>query len=63
VFLDAESALNLIYAKTLQAVNISLTNLTPSDDAFHGVIPGKPETSLENIWLDGLRGQGKLQKR
>jgi hypothetical protein len=37
VFIDAESGINLIYAKTLRAMNISLTNLVASDTSFHGI--------------------------
>jgi hypothetical protein len=56
VFLDVGSAINLIYAKTLRAMNISLTNQIPSDVGFHGVVPGKPEMPLGKILLDLVFG-------
>lgn len=56
VFLDAGSALNLIYAETLRAMNISLNNLMPSDTGFHGIVPGKPKIPLGKIWLDVVFG-------
>jgi hypothetical protein len=37
-------------------MNISLTNLAPSDIGFHGVILGKPEIPLGKIWLDVVFG-------
>jgi hypothetical protein len=39
--MDAAIDINLMYADTLQAMDISLTNLAPSDTSFHGVAPGK----------------------
>jgi hypothetical protein len=54
--LDAGSTINLIYAKTLRATNISLTNLVPSDIGFHGIVPGKPEIPLGKIILDVVFG-------
>jgi hypothetical protein len=56
VFLDAGSAINLIYAKTLRAMNISLTNLVPSEIGFHGIVLGKPEIPLGKIILEVVFG-------
>jgi hypothetical protein len=39
VFMDAGSGINLIYAKTLWAMHISLEFLKPIDCSFHGTIP------------------------
>ena len=39
VFMDAGSGINLIYADTLRAMNISLTNLAPTTTTFHGIVP------------------------
>jgi hypothetical protein len=44
-------------------MNISLTNLTPSDTGFHGVIPGKSEIPLGKIWLDVVFGNRKNFRR
>jgi hypothetical protein len=56
-FLDAGSAINLIYAKTLRAMNISLTNLIPSDAGFHNIVPRKPNVvfgTRENFRRENL---------
>jgi hypothetical protein len=46
----------LIYAKTLRAINIYLTNLIPSDAWFHDIVLGKPEMPLGKIFLDVFSG-------
>jgi hypothetical protein len=56
VFLDDGSAINLIYAKTLRAMNISVTNLVPSKIGFHGIVPGKPGFPLGKIDLEVVFG-------
>jgi hypothetical protein len=40
VFMDAGSGINLIYARTLRAMNISVESLKPTDCSFHGIVPG-----------------------
>jgi hypothetical protein len=40
VFMDAWSGINLIYAKTLRAMHISLEFLKPTYCSFHGIVPG-----------------------
>jgi hypothetical protein len=40
VFMDTGSRINLIYAKTLRAMHISLEFLKPTDCSFHGIVPG-----------------------
>jgi hypothetical protein len=40
VFMDAGSGINIIYARTLRAMCISLENLKPPDCSFHGIVPG-----------------------
>jgi hypothetical protein len=46
VFMDAGSGINLIYAKTLQAMSISLEFLKPTDCSFHGIVPGSANYPL-----------------
>jgi hypothetical protein len=41
VFMDAGSGINLIYARTLKAMSISLECLKPTDCSFHRIVPGK----------------------
>jgi hypothetical protein len=39
VFMDAGSGINLIYAKTLRAMHISVEFMKPTDCSFHGIVP------------------------
>jgi hypothetical protein len=50
--MDAGSSINLIYADTLRKMNISLTNLAPTDTCFYGITPEKPNIPLGKIALD-----------
>jgi hypothetical protein len=52
VFMDAGSGINLIYARTLKAMNISLEWLQPIDCSFHGIVPGSANHTLGKIELD-----------
>jgi hypothetical protein len=52
VFMDAGSGINLIYAKTLRAMCISLESLKPTDCSFHIIVPGGANYPLRKIELD-----------
>jgi hypothetical protein len=52
VFMDAGSGINLIYARTLKAMNISLEWLQPTDCSFHGVVPGSANHPRGKVELD-----------
>jgi hypothetical protein len=52
VFMDAGCGINLIYARTLKAMNISLEWLRPTDCSFHGIVPGSTNHPLGRIELD-----------
>jgi hypothetical protein len=52
VFMDAGSGINLIYARTLKAMNISLEWLQPTDCSFHEIVPGSANHPLGKIELD-----------
>jgi hypothetical protein len=52
VFMDAGSSINLIYAKMLRAICISLENLKPTDFSFHRIVPGAANYPLGKIELD-----------
>jgi hypothetical protein len=52
VFMDAGSGINLIYAKTLRAMRISLEFLKPTDCSFHGIVLGSANYPLGRIALD-----------
>jgi hypothetical protein len=52
VFMDAGSGINLIYARTLRLMCISLESLKPTDYSFHGIVPGGANYPLGRIELD-----------
>jgi hypothetical protein len=49
VFMDAGSGINLIYARTLRAMCISLESLKPTDCSFHGIVLGGANYPLGKI--------------
>jgi hypothetical protein len=52
VFMDVGSGINLIYARTLKAMCISLSILKPTDCSFHRIVPGATNYPLGRIELD-----------
>jgi hypothetical protein len=52
VFMDAGSGINLIYAKTLRAMHISVEFLKQTDCSFHGIVPGSANYPLGRIALN-----------
>jgi hypothetical protein len=52
VFMDIGSGINLIYARTLKAINISLEWLQPIDCSFHEIVLGSANHPLGRIELD-----------
>jgi hypothetical protein len=63
VFMDAGSGINLIYARTLKAMYISLTSLKPTDCSFHGIVPGAANYPLGKIELDVCFGGSSNYRR
>jgi hypothetical protein len=63
VFMDAGSGINLIYAKTLRAMHISLEFLKPTDCSFHGIVPGSANYPLGRIALDVCFGNRQNYRR
>jgi hypothetical protein len=57
--MDAGSGINLIYAKTLWAMRISLEFLKPTDFSFHRIVPGSANYPLGQIALDVCFGNRK----
>jgi hypothetical protein len=51
VFMDAGSGINLICARTLKAMNISLNLLQTTYFSFHGIVPGSANYPLGKIEL------------
>jgi hypothetical protein len=46
VFMDAGSGMNLIYARTLKAINISPEWPQPTDCSFHEIVPRSAKERL-----------------
>jgi hypothetical protein len=63
VFIDAGSGINLIYARTLKAMCISLESLKPTDYSFHGIVPGDANYPLRKIELDICFGNSSNYRR
>jgi hypothetical protein len=63
VFMDAGSGINLIYAKSLRAMRISLEFLKPIDCSFHGIVPGSTNYPLGRIALDVCFGNRKNYRK
>jgi hypothetical protein len=63
IFMDAGSGINLIYAKTLRAMHISLEFLKPTDCSFHGIVPGSANYPLGWIALNVCFGNRQNYRR
>jgi hypothetical protein len=63
VFMDAGSGINLIYAKTLLAMHISLEFLKPTDCSFHGIVLGSANYPLGRIALNVCFGNCQNYRR
>jgi hypothetical protein len=63
VFMDAGSGINLIYARTLKAMCISMSSLKPTDCSFHGIVPGAANYPLGKIELDVCFGSSSNYRR
>jgi hypothetical protein len=50
--MDTGSGINLIYARTLKAMCISLSSLKPTDCSFHGIVLGATNYPPGKIELD-----------
>jgi hypothetical protein len=61
--MDAGSGINLIYAKTLRAMHISLEFLKPIDCSFHGIVPGSANYPLGRIALNVCFGNRQNYRR
>jgi hypothetical protein len=61
--MDAGSGINLIYARTLRAMCISLESLKPTDCSFHGIVPGGANYPLKKIELDVCFGNSNNYRR
>jgi hypothetical protein len=63
IFMDTGSGINLIYAKTLRAMHVSLEFLKPTDCFFHGIVPGSANYPLGWISLNVCFGNRQNYRR
>jgi hypothetical protein len=63
ISMDAGNRINLIYAKTLRAMHISLEFLKPTDCSFHGIVPGSANYPLGRIALNVCFGNQQNYRR
>jgi hypothetical protein len=63
VFMDAGIGINLIYARTLKAMSISLESLKPRDCSFHGIVPASANYPLRKIELGVSFGNSSNYRR
>jgi hypothetical protein len=63
VFMNAGSGINLIYARNLREMSISMENLKPTDCSFHGIVPGSTNHPLGKIELDVCFGDSGNYRR
>jgi hypothetical protein len=63
VFMNARSGINLIYARTLKAMCISLSSLKPTDWSFHRIVSGAANYPLGRIELDVCFGSSGNYRR
>jgi hypothetical protein len=61
--MDAGSGINLIYAKTLRAMHISLEFLKSTDCSFHKIVPGSTNYPLGWIALNVCFGNRQNYRR
>jgi hypothetical protein len=61
--MDAGSGINLIYARTLKAMCISLESLKLTDCYFHGIVPGGANYPLGKIELNVCFGNSSNYHR
>jgi hypothetical protein len=61
--IDNGASLNLIMRKTFIKIDLSLAELTPMHETFHGVIPGQSSTPIGPIDLEVSCGSGDNKHR
>ena len=57
VFMDGGSGINIIYMDTLEVMGVPINKLKRSENAFHGIVPGKAEYPVGTITLDVVFGE------
>ena len=51
MLVDGGSALTLLFARALKELGLGITDFTPSDSSFWGVVPGRASKPLGEITL------------
>jgi hypothetical protein len=61
--IDSGASLNLLMRRTFIEMGLSLADLTPVQDTFHGIIPGQSSTPIRRIDLEVSCGSGENKRR
>jgi hypothetical protein len=61
--IDCGASLNLMMRKTIIEMGLSLAELTPMHDTFHGIITGQSSTPIGRIDLEVSCGTGDNKRR
>jgi hypothetical protein len=61
--IDSGASLNLLMRRTFIKMGLSLANLTPVQDTFHGIIPGQLSMPIGRINLEISCGSGENKHR
>jgi hypothetical protein len=61
--IDSDASLNLLMRRTFIEMGLSLADLTPVQDTFHGIIPGQSSTPIGHIDLEVSCGSGENKRR
>jgi hypothetical protein len=60
---DSGASLNLLMRRTFIEMGLSLADLTPVQDTFHGIIPGQSSMPIRRIDLEVSCGSGENKRR
>jgi hypothetical protein len=61
--IDSGASLNLLMRRTFIEMCLSLADLTPVQDTFHGIIPGQSSMPIGRIDLEVSCGSGENKRR
>jgi hypothetical protein len=61
--IDSGASLNLLMRRTFIEMGLSLADLTPVQDTFHGIIPGQSSTPIGRIDLEVSCGSRENKRR
>ncbi len=61
--IDSGASLNLLMRRTFIEMGLSLADLTPVQDTFHGIIPGQSSMPVGRIDLEVSCGSGENKRR